>query len=106
MAAFAVAVIAETRFGPDIRSYLERIDGTLTPFGGVFRVHGGPYRPLEGAWSGDLIVIEFPDMASAKGWYDSPSYQEIKRLRSDNTTGTVLLVEGVPSGHRATDILR
>ena len=49
MRAYAVAVIRETRFGPEIMEYLQRIDGTLAPFSGTFRVHGGPYEPVEGA---------------------------------------------------------
>ena len=103
--AFAVAIIRETRCGPEIREYLERIDETLRPFGGRFRIHGGPYDPREGEWAGDLIMIEFPDMARARAWYDSAAYGAIKRLRTENTVGTLLLVEGVAEGHRATDIL-
>jgi uncharacterized protein (DUF1330 family) len=106
MAAFADAIVSETRFGPEVQQYLERIDETLRPYGGKFVIHGGPYHKVEGVWSSDLIVIEFPDMASAMGWYQSPQYQAIKPLRANNTTGTVLLVEGVPAEHRATDILK
>lgn len=58
MTAYAVAVIRETRFGPEIKEYLQRIDATLAPFSGKYLVHGGPCMPLEGAWSGDLVVIE------------------------------------------------
>jgi uncharacterized protein (DUF1330 family) len=49
MTAYAVAVIRETRFGPEIREYLQCIDETLAPFSGKYRVHGGPYQPLEGS---------------------------------------------------------
>ena len=105
MPAYAVAVIRKTRFGPQIREYLQRIDATLAPFSGKYRIHGGPYVPLEGAWSGDLVVIEFPSMEMARGWYESPAYREIRFLRTDNTEGDVLLVEGVPDGHKGADLL-
>lgn len=105
MTAYAVAVIRETRFGDEIKQYLQRIDETLAPFSGKYRVHGGPYQPLEGAWSGDLVVIEFPSMEQAQDWYDSEAYQAIRPLRSGNTEGDVLLVQGVPDGHKGADLL-
>ena len=105
MRAYAVAVIRETRFGPEIREYLQRIDGTLAPFGGRFRIHGGPYEPVEGAWSGDLVVIEFPSMEQARGWYESDAYQAIRPLRAGHTEGDLLLVQGVADDHKGVDLL-
>ncbi|MNM50155.1 hypothetical protein D3C81_611780 [compost metagenome] len=105
MTAYAVAVIRETRFGDEIKEYLQRIDDTLAPFSGRYRVHGGPYQPLEGAWSGDLVVIEFPSMEHAQNWYESDAYKAIRSLRTEHTEGDVLLVQGVPEGHRGADIL-
>lgn len=105
MTAYAIAIIEETRFGKDIEEYLRGIDATLAPYAGKYRVHGGPYQPLEGAWSGDIVIIEFPSMEMAKAWYASPAYEAIRPLRTRNTTGKVLLVEGVPEGHRGADLL-
>lgn len=68
-------------------------------------MHGGQIEVLEGLWSGHLIVLEFPDLAAARGWYRSPAYQAIVRLRTDNSEGDTVVVEGVESGHLATDIL-
>ena len=106
MAVYGVGIVADTKFVPEIQEYLERIDETLRPYGGKFLIHGGPYHRLEGDWSSDLIVIEFADMASALGWYNSPQYQEILPLRANNTTSTIFIVEGVPADHCATDVLR
>ena len=105
MTAYAVAVIRETRFGPEIQEYLERIDETLAPFSGKYRVHGGPYQPLEGSWAGDLVIIEFPTIELAKAWYDSAAYSAIRPLRTEHTEGDVLLVQGVRDGHKASDLL-
>lgn len=105
MTAYAVAVIRETRFGPEIKEYLQRIDATLAPYSGRYRVHGGPYEPLEGTWSSDLVIIEFPSMEQAKAWYDSDAYAAIRPLRTAHTEGDVLLVQGVPDGHRGVDLL-
>jgi uncharacterized protein (DUF1330 family) len=91
--------------GANIRAYLARIDATLTPFGGRFIIHGGPRIELEGSWPEDLIVIAFPDPGAARAWYRSAAYQEILPLRTGASSGDVILVEGVPPDHRATDIL-
>jgi uncharacterized protein (DUF1330 family) len=105
MTAYAVAVIRETRFGEEIKEYLQRIDATLAPFSGKYRIHGRPYHSLEGSWLGDLVVIEFPSLEQANGWYDSDDYQAIRSLRTNNTVGDVFLVEGVSGGHKGADIL-
>lgn len=105
MPAYAIAHLRAVRFGAEIAEYLTRIDATLKPFGGAFRVHGARPLVLEGAWPGDLIVIEFPDMSQAKAWYASPAYREIIHLRTLNSEGDVILIKGVEPGHRSTDLL-
>ena len=91
--------------GPAIVGYLQRIDATLQPFGGKFVVHGGPYEVLEGNWSGDVVIIEFPDRERARGWYGSPAYREILPLSTNNSDGDAILIDTVPEDHRATDAL-
>ncbi|TEA79552.1 DUF1330 domain-containing protein [Allopusillimonas ginsengisoli] len=105
MTAYAVAVIRETRFNDEVVEYLKRIDDTLVPYAGKYIVHGGPYQPLEGSWTGDLVVIAFPSMEKAQAWYRSDAYASIRALRCNNTEGDLLLVEGVADGHKAIDIL-
>lgn len=105
MSAFAVGHLTRVEMGPAIVEYLKGIDATLAPFGGRFRVHGDPVELLEGDFRGDLIVIEFPDMATARKWYASPGYQAILPLRTAHASGAIFLVEGVPDDHMATDIL-
>ena len=106
MAAYAIAHVRQVTFGQTIEDYLRRIDETLVPFRGRFIVHGGRIEALEGHWTGHLIAIGFPDLDAARAWYRSPAYQAIVRLRTDNSEGDTILVEGVPEGHRATDILQ
>jgi len=105
MSAYAVAHLHEVDLGSAIFEYLRRIDATLEPFGGVFRVHGDPAELLEGDWSGDLIVIEFPDRQRARAWYASPAYRAILPLRTENSVGDVILIDGVSEGHRSMDLL-
>src|SRR5687768_3657440 len=99
-AAYAVAHIQQVTIGPAIEEYIRKIDNTLTGFGGRFLVHGGKTEVLEGTWDGHLVVLEFPSMDAARDWYNSPGYQAIVRLRTDNSEGDTVLVQGVADGHR------
>ena len=105
MSAYAVAHLRDVNVGPSIEEYLQRIDATLEPSTGRFLIHGGELEVLEGTWPGHLIVIEFPDRARARAWYQSTAYQQILPLRTNNSEGDVVLVDGVAEGHRATDVL-
>ena len=102
----AIAHLTEARFGPEIRGYLDGIDETLAPFGGKFLVHGDSVSIREGAFSGDVVIIAFPDQASAEGWYSSEEYARILPLRREHSEGWVILVAGGDDAHKATDILR
>jgi uncharacterized protein (DUF1330 family) len=105
MTAYAMAHVHSVEFGPEIVAYLERIDATLDPFGGRFLVHGNPVDAVEGAWQGDLILIEFPDVERARAWWDSPAYREIMPLRTRHMVADIVLVPGVPRGYRGADTL-
>ncbi|MGW3205684.1 DUF1330 domain-containing protein [Streptomyces sp. NPDC001135] len=95
MSAYGFAHLRNRRHHPDTLEYLERIQATLDPFHGRFVVHGPPADVLEGTWPGSMVLIEFPDLTTARAWYASPAYQEILRLRIDHIEGDVLLIEGV-----------
>jgi uncharacterized protein (DUF1330 family) len=105
MKAYAIGILNDVQMGPAITEYLQRIDATLAPYGGRFIVHGGPADVREGANPGDVIILEFPDRARAVRWYESPGYQKILPLRTENAVSTVLLIDGVDDEHRATDVL-
>ncbi|WP_431682991.1 DUF1330 domain-containing protein [Kitasatospora sp. KL5] len=106
MTAYAIARLRDIDFGPDIVEYLRRIDATLDGFGGRFVVHGGEFEVLEGEWTGDTIVIAFPDRAQARAWYDSPAYRDILGLRTRHSTADAVIVEGVGEGYRGADALK
>ncbi|MEU7750496.1 DUF1330 domain-containing protein [Micromonospora sp. NPDC049101] len=104
MTAYALAHLRRAPVHAEVLEYLELIDATLVPFGGRFIVHGGPVEALEGSWSGDLVIVEFPDSASARSWYHSPAYQEIKPLRTRHLAGELIIVEGVDADHSSAEL--
>jgi uncharacterized protein (DUF1330 family) len=76
-------------------AYSREVPPTLVPFGGRFLVRGGDPKVMDGQPTGlRNVVIEFPDMASAQGWYQSAAYQDILQGRLDNATGYLVMVEG------------
>ncbi|MHA6757482.1 DUF1330 domain-containing protein [Streptacidiphilus sp. PAMC 29251] len=105
MTAYAIMHVRSVRPSPQIAEYLQRIDATLDPFQGRFRAHGDDFEVLEGSWGPAVIVIEFPDRDHAHGWYSSPAYRAIAKLRTDHIDGDVVLVNGVPQGYRGADSL-
>jgi uncharacterized protein (DUF1330 family) len=58
-------------------------------------VRGGELRTLEGNSNFKrLIVLEFPSLAEAQRFYDSPEYAPVLKLRLANASGDVVLVDG------------
>ncbi|GII97592.1 hypothetical protein Ssi02_78230 [Sinosporangium siamense] len=60
----------------------------MAPYGGRHLVHGGQLVGREGTWDGDIVMLEFPDLAGAQEWYESPGYQAILPLRSEHPTSS------------------
>lgn len=64
--------------------------------GGRFIVRGGATEVLEGdRVPNRIVILEFPDMAAARAWYDSPQYAEAKAAREGAAVGSFIAVEGV-----------
>jgi uncharacterized protein (DUF1330 family) len=82
---------------PDGLVYLENVEATFLPYGGKWLVLDAPVEALEGDWPGSVVLMEFPDMDTAKKWYHSPEYQKILQLRTDNAISDLILVDQVGS---------
>jgi uncharacterized protein (DUF1330 family) len=92
-------IIAEVEVSdPDTyATYRAQTPGVIERFGGRFIVRGGAAESLEGAPpAGRLVVIEFPDMATARRFYESSEYQAIVGIRHRAANSRLVLVEGHP----------
>jgi uncharacterized protein (DUF1330 family) len=69
---------------------------SLAEFGGRFVARGGAIEVLEGDWDpARVVIIEFPDADSARRWYGSAGYQDLKAIRDEAASGRFVLVDGV-----------
>ena len=65
-------------------------------YGGRYRARGGELDIREtDLWTPTrVVIIEFPDMDSARAFVDSDEYAPVKPLRRDNAKCTLFIVEG------------
>ncbi len=63
-------------------------------FGARFIVRGGPFDAPEGTARSRNVVIEFPDLATAKACYNSPEYQANMKIRQAHSLAELIIIEG------------
>ncbi len=96
MSAYLVANYRITN--PDgYAAYPPAVAPTLEPFGGELVIADFASEAIEGQPLPVTIVVKFPSKEAAKAWYQSDEYQAILNLRTDNTEGSVVFVDGVAS---------
>lgn len=79
-----------------MREYIEKVPGTLEPYGGRYIVRGGKFEVIEGDWQPTRVVmLEFPSMEQAKRWYACDEYAPFKQVRLDSCVTNMVLVEGM-----------
>ena len=91
-------VIVETDINDpeQYEQYKAASPGAVAAGGGRFVVRGGELAVLEGDWNPSrLVILEFPDLEAAKRFYDSPEYEEAKRLREGAASLNMVAVEGI-----------
>jgi uncharacterized protein (DUF1330 family) len=70
---------------------------SIARFGGRYIVRGGDPLLLEGTPAPQrIVVIEFPDAATAGRWYHSDEYRQALKIRQNaSTQARLILVEGI-----------
>ena len=101
MTAYALAHLRTPQINDEVLEYIERIQGTMDPYGGRFLVHGATVEVREGDWPGTVVILEFPDVDTARAWYESPAYQQILPLRTAHIDGDTIIVDGVAPAYSA-----
>lgn len=76
--------------------YRQLASPIVAAYGGKYLVRGGALETLEGDWAPQrLVILEFPSVAQAKAWWDSPEYRPAREMRQRTTRSRMVVVEGV-----------
>jgi uncharacterized protein (DUF1330 family) len=54
----------------------------------------GALEQLEGDAVEGAVILEFPDLAAARAWYDSPAYQAAVKFRTAGSISNAFFIEG------------
>jgi uncharacterized protein (DUF1330 family) len=77
-------------------AYRQAVPAVIAKFGGRYLVRGGNVTVKEGAPGlARVIVLEFPDMATAEDFYASADYAPLLALRLASASGDLAFVEGI-----------
>lgn len=75
-------------------AYTAVVGPILDAHDGEILVADGDSAIVEGAPGPVTIVLKFPTRADLENWYNSPEYQEIIALRTDNADTAVTFANG------------
>jgi uncharacterized protein (DUF1330 family) len=95
MPGFLIAMI-EVLDPEGFEEYRRRVPPTIAAHGGRYLARGGQTEVLEGSLpSKRLAIVEFPSLAEAKAWWQSPDYQPLRVIRERTTKSTLVITEGL-----------
>ena len=79
------------------KQYMAAAPAAVAAAGGEYLVRGGKFETLEGDWKPTrLAMLRFPSYEAAKTFYDSASYQDVRKKRVGATQHfNMVLVEGM-----------
>lgn len=93
MGAMIIFIRERIRDASAFETYGKKAGPTLAGHPGTPRAFYGACETLEGAPVEGVVVIEFPDMAAARAWYDSPAYVEARQHRHLGSDYRVFITE-------------
>ena len=96
MPAYVIAYVTDAWDQDKLVEYRERNTDAVANHGGRFVARGGRHEVLEGDYAPvRVVIIEFPDLEAAKGWYGSDEYAPLRELRRSASDTDIFVVEGV-----------
>jgi uncharacterized protein (DUF1330 family) len=96
MPAYVIACVNDAWDQEKLVEYRERNTDAVARHGGSFVARGGRQEILEGDYEPlRVVIIQFPDLEAAKGWYDSDDYAPLRELRRSASDTDIFVVEGV-----------
>ena len=92
MAAYLVGNLKVTN-PKGFAKYRELVAQTIADHGGEYIVADVNSVAVEGNPDHLSVVLKFDNMEVLQGWYDSPEYQKILALRTDNSEGIITFAQ-------------
>lgn len=80
------------------KPYLGVVPAILESHGAEILAADFESEAVEGDPGHVTVVLKFPSKEAARKWYDSPEYQEIIGLRTDNSEGIGALASAAGEG--------
>jgi uncharacterized protein (DUF1330 family) len=78
-----------------MKQYIAKVVPMLESLGARYLTGTERHQVLSGSFRPDrAVVIEFPDMASLRQWYDSPEYRPLDELRKECGKEILIAIEG------------
>jgi len=76
--------------------YRRQVPAIIVAHGGRYLARGGATAALEGERPASrLVILEFPDMARLRAFYDSPEYRPLRAIRQRASRSTLTAIEGI-----------
>lgn len=95
MTAYMIATVDDVTDADKIAEYRTLAQEAMAKHGGKYIARGGSTVFLEGGWEpGRVVIAEFPTLAQAEAFYNSPEYQKAHEVRAGVATFNMLAVEG------------
>jgi uncharacterized protein (DUF1330 family) len=93
--AFLIADVTVTD-AEKMAKYREWSTRAMQEHGAEILVRGGAFEVLEGPWTpGRLVVLRFPDRATARRFYHSETYTHARQRREGAGVMRLVVVDGV-----------
>jgi uncharacterized protein (DUF1330 family) len=94
MPAYVIASVTEAWDQDALVQYREGNTEAVAKYGGRFVARGGRHEILEGDYAPlRVVIIEFPDLDAARGWYESDDYAPLRELRRSASKTDIFVVE-------------
>lgn len=76
--------------------YKKRVPAVIAAHGGRYLARGGASEVLEGTWRPKRsAIIEFPNLASMKAFWEPPEYQPLREIRERSAKSNLVVIEGL-----------
>lgn len=100
MPAYVIAFVDIHDHARFAKEYIAPIAATLAPYDARVLAASDEAKTLEGAVpAGRTVIIEFPDLESARKWYASDAYAPLIAIRKSLATTSLVILPGGVASH-------